>query len=150
MDEEFDRALVNKALELIGEAGWRHFSVATAARKAGLSLDRARARFPFREAVLLRFGLLIDESSLAEAPSDGPSRDRLFDIVMRRIDALQAHRGGVSALLRELPTQPVLTLMLASADLRSMAWLLEGAGIGIASGTYEIVGLPPVKVEMRS
>jgi small-conductance mechanosensitive channel len=25
---------------------------------------------------------------------------------------------------------------------------LEGAGIGIASGTYEIVGLPPVKVEM--
>jgi small-conductance mechanosensitive channel len=27
---------------------------------------------------------------------------------------------------------------------------LEGAGIGIASGTYEIVGLPPVKVEMRS
>jgi small-conductance mechanosensitive channel len=27
---------------------------------------------------------------------------------------------------------------------------LEGAGIGIASGTYEIVGLPPVKVEMRA
>ncbi len=32
---------------------------------------------------------------------------------------------------------------------REMLAGLEAAGIGIASGTYEIVGLPPVKVEMR-
>jgi hypothetical protein len=91
--------------------------------------DRARARFPMRAAILLRFGSLADQAALALAPTEGPARDRLFDIVMRRIDSLQTNRDGVLALFRHLPLDPCLAAMLAMTSLRSMGWLLEGAGI---------------------
>ena len=56
-------------------------------------------------------------------------RDRLFDLLMRRIDTLQTHRAGVLALLRALPADPPTALLLALATRRSMRWMLEAAGI---------------------
>jgi hypothetical protein len=130
-DLEFDRALVASAFRTIADHGWHRFSVATAAREAGLPLDRARRRFPCRAAVLLRFGSLADEAALAGATEDGSPRDRLFDILMRRLDAHQTHRAGILALMRALPCDPATTVLLSTATLCSMAWMLEGAGIGV-------------------
>lgn len=128
-DADFDRALVGAAFALAAERGWRDVSVAEAARRADLPLDRTRRRFPVRGAILMRFGRMADEQALALAPKEGPHRDRLFDMLMRRVDALQAHRAGVLALLRALPADPCLAAFLAMASLRSMGWMLEGAGI---------------------
>ena len=128
-DTEFDRALIAAAFELAAERGWKRFSVAAAARTASLPLDRARLRFPGRGALLLRFGRMADAAALARTATEGPPRDRLFELVMRRIDVLQAHRGGILALLRALPADPPLALLLAVANFRSMAWLLEAAGL---------------------
>jgi hypothetical protein len=126
---EFDAALVASAFSLAAERGWRRVSVAQAARDANLPLDRARRRFPARGAVLLRFGSLADQAALAAATDEGPHRDRLFDILMRRIDFLQRHRAGVLAVMRALPTDPPAALALAAQSLGSMGWMLEGAGI---------------------
>ena len=126
---DFDTALVASAFSLAAERGWSAVSVAQAARDADLPLDRARRRFPARGVVLLRFGSLADQAALALATNEGSPRDRLFDILMRRIDFLQRHRPGVLALLRHLPADPPLALALAAANLCSMGWMLEGAGI---------------------
>ncbi len=126
---DFDRALIGAAFALAGERGWRAVSVAEAARRAGLPLDRARERFPVRGVILLRFGRLADQAALAGAAHEGPHRDRLFDLVMRRLDALQPHRAGILALARALPADPCLAAMLAAANLRSMGWMLEAAGV---------------------
>ncbi len=134
-DTAFDQALVAAAFTLIAERGWRRLSVAEAARAADLPLDRARARFACRAVVLMRFGALADRAALAGAPREGASRERLFDLMMRRIDVMQAHRAGVVALLRALPTDPPAALLLAAASLRSMGWMLEGAGID-ATGPF--------------
>ncbi|HET9019852.1 MAG TPA: TetR family transcriptional regulator [Acetobacteraceae bacterium] len=128
-DAEFDRALVGAAFALAAERGWREVTVAEAARRADLPLDRARARFPMRAAILMRFGRLADQAALGLAPRDGPHRDRLFDLLMRRFDVLQAHRAGVLALLRALPGDPCLTAFLGLATTRSMGWMLDAAGI---------------------
>ena len=128
-DTEFDTALVTAAFRLAGEDGWRNLNVAKAARAAGLPLAEARGRFPSRAAILLRFGRLADQAALLDAVDDGPARDRLFDLLMRRFDALQTHRTGVKALLRYLPTDPPTALMLTSATRHSMRWMLQGAGI---------------------
>jgi ubiquinone biosynthesis protein COQ9 len=142
-DAAFDRALIAGAFQLAEESGWRSVSVAAAASAAGLPLARARERFPGRAAVLLRFGRLADQAALAEVPSDGSARDRLFDLLMRRIDALQAHRSGVLALLRALPADPPTALLLALATRRSMRWMLEAAGITTRSlrGELRVRGL---------
>lgn len=131
-DTEFDRALIAAAFELIAQKGWTGFSVAEAARAAGLPLDRARLRFPGRGAFLIRFGRMADQAALADAASEGSIRDRLFGLLMRRIDVLQVHRDGVLVLLSAIPTDPLLTLLLAGANLRSMAWMLEAAGVSSA------------------
>jgi ubiquinone biosynthesis protein COQ9 len=133
-DTEFDTALVTAAFRLAGEEGWRDLNVAKAARAAGLSVAEARARFPSRAAILLRFGRLADQAALLDAPDDGPVRDRLFDLLMRRFDVLQTHRAGVKALMRTLPIDPPTALLLACATRRSMRWMLQGAGI-TATGT---------------
>lgn len=128
-DQDFDRALVRAAFALAAERGWSRVSVAEAARRAELPLDQARARFPVRGVILLRFGSLADQQALAGTAPEGSPRDRLFDIIMRRIDALHDNRDGVLALLRHLPCNPGAAALLAAANLRSMGWMLEGAGI---------------------
>jgi hypothetical protein len=131
-DTEFDRALIAAAFRQIAGSGWRRLDLAAAAREAGLDMARTRGRFPGRCALLLRFGRLADQAALSGALADGPVRDRLFDMLMRRIDALQTHRAGVIALLRALPSDPPAALLLGTASLRSMAWMLRGAGASAA------------------
>jgi len=147
MDEApFDRALIAAAFQQAAETTWRSVSVAAAARAAGLPLARARERFPSRAAILLRFGRHADQSALTDATAEGTPRDRLFDLLMKRIDALQAHRAGVLALLRALPSEPPTALLLTLATRRSMRWMLDGAGIasrGLA-GELRVKGLVAV------
>ena len=128
-DDEFDRTLVSAAFTVAGDLGWREVSVMRAARAGDLALDRARGRFLGVGDILSKFGRIADQSALAFATSEGAGRDRLFDLLMRRFDVLQAHRGGVLALKTFLPQQPGLALSLSMAHLVSMAFMLEGAGI---------------------
>lgn len=142
-DSELDRALIAAAFEQAAVTGWRRLNLVEAANTAGLPLDRVRTRFPGRLAVLLRFGLMADQAALAQAPSEPLVRDRLFDLVMRRLDVLQKHRAGVLALLRAIPTEPALALLLTAATGRSMAWLLEAAGVSTSGvrGRLRVSGL---------
>jgi AcrR family transcriptional regulator len=128
-DSAFDKALIAAAFGLAGRAGWSKLSVAAAATEAGLPLARARARFPGRHSVLLRFGVMADQAALVDTSPDSSTRDRIFDMLMRRIDVLQAHRDGLLALLRTLPADLPLALLLAVATRRSMRWILEAAGV---------------------
>lgn len=128
-DSEFDAALIRAAFLAAGRDGWDAVSVAGAAREAGLSLSQARERFPSRAAILLRFGRLADQLALTDPPAQGTVRDRLFYMLMQRLDAMQEHRAGVLALLRYLPTHPAAALFLEMATRTSMRWLLEAAGV---------------------
>jgi AcrR family transcriptional regulator len=145
-DAAFDRALITAAFDLAASDGWHAVTVGAAARRAELPLEQARARFPGRDAILLRFGRIADQSALTDAASDGNTRERLFDILMRRFDALQAHRDGVRALLRDLPSDPPAALLLALATHGSMGWMLEGAGVSSAGlrGALRAKGLTAV------
>jgi hypothetical protein len=128
-DDSFDRALIAAAFAVAARDGWNAVSVAAAAHDAGLPLPRARERFPGPNAILLRFGRLADQAALTGAATDGTPREKLFDVLMRRFDALQAHRDGVRALMRALPANPPLALILGAATNTSMGWMLEGAGM---------------------
>ena len=131
-DMDFDSALIASFFRVVAEQGWARASVAQAARAATLSLAEARVRFPGRIAVLARFGRLADQAALADMSADGSVRDKLFDLLMRRFDALQAHRPGIAALLRALPADPPAALLLACITRRSMRWMLQAAGVSTA------------------
>lgn len=135
--------LIEAALGLAAETGWQQLSLAAAAQRAGVSLVSAYEAFPDKRALFDGIVGRIDRRVLFDGPAaaeDSP-RDRLFEILMRRFDALQADRSGMVAILRGLPMDPLAALAAAPALARSVAWILEAAGLS-AQG---IVGFMRVK-----
>jgi AcrR family transcriptional regulator len=124
--------IIDATLALIAGQGWRQVSLAAVASETGLSVIQLYRVFPSRTAILCGWLRRVDEAVLAE-PIDGEagekSRDRVFDVLMRRFDALQPHRAVLAALRRDLPGDPCTGLALAAAGLRSMRLMLETAGI---------------------
>jgi AcrR family transcriptional regulator len=143
---DFDTALITAAFRIAGEQGWPSVTVAAAARAADLSLAEARERFPDRSTLLLRFGRMIDRMALGGAAPEGTVRECLFELLMRRYDALQPHRAGVKSLMRALPTDPPHALLLHVATHRSMRWMLQAAGVTAAGlrGELQTKGLAAV------
>lgn len=130
-NDQFDDALLRSAMERAALYGWRRLTVVDAARDAGLSLDVARKRFAFKANILLTLGRLADEAALVDDGSTGTPREKLFDLLMRRLDVFQQYRAGVRAALRALPLDPPLALLLGGATVESMKWMLSAAGLEV-------------------
>lgn len=145
-DDAFDAAMIAACFRTVAAVGWSGLRMAAAARSAELPLARARLRFPSRGALLIRLGRLADAAALGEASRDGSARDRLFAMLMRRLDIFQAHRDGVLALLSALPWRPRTTIFLATLTLRSMRWMLDAAGVETTGplGRLRVKGLAAV------
>lgn len=91
---------------------------------------------------------MADAAALDEAAEEGTARDRLFAMLMRRLDAFQANREGVLALLEDLPFRPRTALLLAALTEASMSWILGAAGVGTSglAGKLRVKGLTAVWV----
>jgi AcrR family transcriptional regulator len=126
--------IVDAALALTARQGWARTSLADIAAEAGLPLLDVYANFRSKPAIFAAFLARIDRAVLAGEPEPGEKpRDRLFDTLMRRFDALKPHKEAVRAMLRDGPADPIGALCAAPSFLRSIAWMLEASGI-VASG----------------
>jgi AcrR family transcriptional regulator len=128
---EADR-IIDAALARIAQDGWQRLSLAAIAGEAGLPILRVYRNFRSKQAILCGFLRRIDEAVLAEPPpaeDDERPRDRLFDLMMRRFDALRPYKSVLDVLRRELPGDPAAALCVAVSLLRSMRWMLEAADI---------------------
>jgi AcrR family transcriptional regulator len=124
--------IIHAALARVATEGWRHLSLAAIASAADLPILQVYRIFGSKRAILSGLYRRVDEVVLAEPPSaeaDERPRDRLFDLLMRRFDALQPHKPALGVLRRELPSDPAMVLCAAAALLRSMRWMLEAADI---------------------
>lgn len=140
--------ILDAALHVAARDGWRAAALARIATEAAVGLPALYALFPSKPALLAGLLRRVDRAVLAGAetpPSDGSSRDRLFDVVMRRFDALQPWRAGFAAIVAA-GVDPAGGLALIGPFRRSMAWMLEAAGIGSdgLAGRLRITGLAVV------
>jgi AcrR family transcriptional regulator len=122
--------LIDAALALAERHGWRRTGLAEIAAEAGLTLPEAYALHRGKGAILRAFQRRIDQAALAgTAHASGESaRERLFDLLMRRLEALKPHKPAVRAILRDSIGHPAAIFGIAGLG-RSMRWMLEGAGI---------------------
>jgi AcrR family transcriptional regulator len=137
--------IIDAAFARIGRDGWRRLSMAAIAEEAGLPILRIYRAVSSKPAILHAFSRRIDEAVLMlplEAEPDERPRDRLFDLLMRRFDALGPFKPGLEVLGRELPADPCTALLAGAGLLRSMRWMLEAAGIA----TDGIGGIIAVKL----
>jgi AcrR family transcriptional regulator len=128
---EADR-IIDAALARIARDGWRRLSLAAVAGDAGLPVLRVYRNFRSKQAILRGFLRRIDEAVLAEPPpaeDDERPRDRLFDLLMRRFDALRPYKSALGVLRRQLLGDPATALCVAVSLTCSMRWILEAADI---------------------
>jgi len=124
--------VIDSALRLAAEKGWRDLSLAEIAAAAKLPLAKVYAVFSSKQAILSAFSRRIDAQILAEAEPDsreGTARDRLFDVLMRRFDALGPHKAAIHAIVRDVGCDPLMGLCAAAQFRRSLACMLEAADL---------------------
>lgn len=132
MTETDDDALVAALWRVIAAHGWPGLTMARLAAEAAVPIATLRDRFPSRVDALVLHGRRVDHAVLAGtvAGQGGAARDRLFDVLMRRLDAMQPHRDGILRLLRDMRRDPSLAVLLGPQLSISMRWMLDAAEIG--------------------
>jgi AcrR family transcriptional regulator len=111
MAENGEKDLVKLAFALLTERGWERFSFTELARRAELPLAQVYAELPDRPALLRVLGRRLDAEMLAidMAELDGMSpRERVFELIMRRLDAMAPYKDGLRTLAREVGREPML------------------------------------------
>ena len=128
--------IIAALLTLLADKPFETIGLADVAGGAGVSLAQLRDEFPSTLAIVAAHIKATDRAVLAEDLSDmaeEPERERLFDVLMRRLEILAPHRDAVRSLLRSARRNPPLALALNGLAVRSQQWMLTAAGIG-ASG----------------
>lgn len=140
--------IVDAALDLAAERGWRGLSLAEIAERAGLPLVELVDHFSSKTAILDAYARRIDRRMLEGSTDLGESvRDRLFDVIMRRFEAMAPHRKALSVILREID-DPWAVCQGARRFCGSLALTLEAAGLSSAGlgGLARMEGLAAVHV----
>jgi AcrR family transcriptional regulator len=127
---------VDALMALLAEQRFEDIGLAEIAGRAGLSLSQLRAEFGSSVAILAAHIKDIDRKVLdggdtnkTEGLGDEPARERLFEVLMRRLEALAPYKAAVRSLLRSTRRNPGLALALNGMALRSQRWMLTAAGI---------------------
>ncbi len=144
---ELRERILDAALGLAARRGWRRTGLADIATEAGIGLDRLRSQFASKPAIVNGLIRRTDERVLALGAAEGSSaRDRLFDVLMRRFDALHSDRSGIAAILRDVCLDPMAAMCHAPRLMASMAWMLEAAGLDSSGpvGLLRVKGLAAV------
>jgi AcrR family transcriptional regulator len=132
MNEASDKAL-EAFLRLIADKGFGQVSLREVAEAAGLGVAELYRLYPDKVALTAAFMARIDAAVLAGTPRQSDpeetARDRLFDVLMRRYDALRPHRPALAAIRRATMRDPLLAIELGPALRRSMAAMLEAASL---------------------
>lgn len=142
-----EEKMVNAALRLAASRGWSGLSLTDIAKAAKVSLSELSKSFSSKAQILAAYGRRIDARVLqdvsAEDMSGETARDRLFDVLMMRFDALSEDKAALKRIAADMRRDPLAGAPLARPLLQSMGWMLEAAGIdssGIA-GALRVRGL---------
>jgi AcrR family transcriptional regulator len=138
--------IVDALMALAAEQRFEEITISAIAARAGVSLADFRDAFPSKGAILAGFTKRIDRIVL-EGQSDDLAteepKERLFDVLMRRLDAMKPYRDGLREIAQWLRRDPLAALAVNQVVVNSMRFMLEAAGIENegASGAVVLQGL---------
>jgi AcrR family transcriptional regulator len=125
--------IVETFLALLAVEPFERVDIRAIAKRAEISLADLRKEFGSTFEILSAFVRGTDEKVLAAGLdpelADTPARERLFDVLMQRIEILKPHREAVRSLARSARRNPPFALALNGLSLRSAQWMLAAAEI---------------------
>lgn len=125
--------VVSKALpallRLAERHPWDEITLAMIAAEAGLSLGDFQGRAS-REDFLEALDSFFDAAMSDDGPSDEDlPRERLFDVLMKRFEAMEPLRDAVCRLMEVREASPVYLAGRARSHYQTAAWALAAAGL---------------------
>jgi len=139
------------SLDLAARMGWDIITLSDIADKAHCTLAELSELFDDKVDILAAYERSVDKKvleSFAEPDLAAPERDRLFDILMERFDVLNENRDALVSVLKSMMLDPKQAVIGLPNLGRSMAWMLEAAGIDSSGikGALKVAGLSAVYV----
>ena len=135
MEEDVDIVEIGllAALRLAEDTPWGDLTLSAIAEEAGLALSEFYGLT--RDDLGNAFEEFFDRAMSAEGPAGGDSpRERLFDVLMLRFEAMEDYRAGALSLMRHRDRTPSLLLRLPQHRVDTAHWALASAGLDDNSG----------------
>ena len=128
--------VIDAFMALLAEKPIERIGFHEIAERADVTLTDLRNLFGSTIAILAAHMKNVDRAVLAAETGDlaeEPPRERLFDVLMRRLEVLAPHRAAIHSLAKSAACNPGLALALNALAVRSQQWMLTAADID-ASG----------------
>jgi AcrR family transcriptional regulator len=128
--------IIDALMDLLAQKPIDQIGFGEIAGRANLSLSELRAGFGSKLAILAAHVKEIDRKVLAARDPDmaeESARERLFDVLMRRLEILEPRKEAVRSLLRSCRRDPGMAMALNGLAVRSQQWMLAAADLD-ASG----------------
>ena len=138
--------VIDAALKLAARRDFGDVSLGDIAQEAEISLADLRDLFPSKGAIVGGFSRRIDRQVLEDysaRDSHDPARDRLYEVLRRRLEALQQHRDALESISRWAARDPVTSAALNRETVNSLRYMLEAAEIDCDGpvGSLKLQGL---------
>jgi AcrR family transcriptional regulator len=125
-------AVVDALMRLAADRPWSDIELTDIAKEAGVSLSELRDLFPSKGAILAAFSRRIDKQVIegsSEDLAEEPARERVFDLIMRRLDALAPHKTALRRIAYALRADPLSLAALNQIALNSQRFMLASVGL---------------------
>ncbi len=117
------------ALELAATRAWSDIPLADIAAKAKLTLSDFHG-VASREDLVEALDAHFDKAMSAEGvPDETSARERLFDVIMLRFEAMEPYRAGLTEIMKFRETSLTHVVRLPGHRHASAAWALASAGL---------------------
>ena len=139
------KQVVEALMRLAASRRWDEIELGDIATEAGVPLVKLRGLFPSKLSMLGGLTRMIDDAVLAGSLDDlaaEPVRERLFDLVMRRLDALAPYKAGLRKIAPVIRRDPLSMAALNRGAVNSWRYMLASAGIATedALGSLRVQG----------
>ena len=122
------------ALDLSATRAWSEIPLADIAAKAKLTLSDFHG-VAAREDLVEAMDAYFDKAMSAEGvPDETSARERLFDVIMLRFEAMEAYRAGISEITKFREPSLFHLVRLPNQRHASAAWALASAGLDNDAG----------------
>lgn len=140
------KAVINAFMTMLMTTSYADIRLRNVADGAKVPLAKLLMSFSSKLDLVEAFALRIDEVVLAEDDPDmaeEPARERLFDVFMRRYDALMPHKLSLIQLEKDARRDPALTMALGRIASKSMMRMAASADVDVdgARGAIVMAGL---------
>jgi AcrR family transcriptional regulator len=124
--------IIDALMALAAETRWTEITLPMIAARADVSLADLRDHYPSKGAILGGFAKRIDRIVLEGTTADilgEPPRERVLDIMLRRLDALAPYKAGLKEIMAAARRDPLMLAPLNQLALNSWRYMLAAADI---------------------